>query len=112
VPSALALGLIESANEVESYLESELGDRHWDVLLRYRERAVRQGLDAPEPVPRFLETLLGLVDDGLRRRDRKEEVFLAPLYDLLDRWSGPASRARELFEEGGVATLTEGVSLA
>lgn len=111
VPSALALGLIESANEVESYLESELGDRHWDVLLRYRESAVRHGLDAPEPVPRFLETLLGLVDDGLRRRGRKEEVFLAPLYDLLDRWSGPAIRARELFDEGGVATLTEEVSL-
>jgi gamma-glutamylcysteine synthetase len=112
VPSALALGLIESADEVESYLESELGERHWDVLLRYRERAVRHGLDAPEPVPRFLETLLGLVDNGLRRRGRKEEAFLAPLYDVLDRWSGPASRARELFEEGGVTTLTEEVSLA
>jgi gamma-glutamylcysteine synthetase len=111
VPSALALGLIESADQVESYLEAELGERHWDVLLRYRERAIRHGLDAPEPVPRFLETLLDLIDNGLRRRGRKEEAFLAPLYDLLDRWSGPASRARELFEEGGVTTLTEEVSL-
>jgi len=111
VPSALALGLIEAVDEVESYLEAELGERHWDALLRYREHAVSHGLDAQEPVPRFLKTLLDLVGDGLRRRGRKEEAFLAPAYDLLDRWSGPASRARELFGEGGVATLMEEVSL-
>jgi gamma-glutamylcysteine synthetase len=112
VPSALALGLVEAADDVESYFEAELGERHWDALLRYRELAVRHGLDAPEPVPRFLETLLGLVGGGLRRRGRKEEAFLAPVYDLLDRWSGPSSRARKLFREGGVAALTEEVSLA
>jgi gamma-glutamylcysteine synthetase len=111
MPSALALGLIEAADDVESYLEAELGERHWDTLLRYREHAVRHGLDAQEPVPRFLETLLDLVGNGLRRRGQKEETFLAPAYDLLDRWSGPASRARELFGEGGVATLMEEVSL-
>ncbi len=111
VPSALALGLVEAADEVESYLESELGERHWDALLRYRELAVRHGLDAPEPAPRFLETLLDLIGGGLRRRGRKEEAFLAPVYDLLDQWSGPASRARKLFGEGGIATLAEEMSL-
>jgi gamma-glutamylcysteine synthetase len=112
VPSALALGLVEAADEVESYLESELGERCWDALLRYRELAVRHGLDAPEPAPRFLETLLELVDGGLRRRGREEEAFLAPVYDLLDRGSGPASRARKLFGEGGIAALAEETSLS
>jgi gamma-glutamylcysteine synthetase len=111
VPSALALGLVEAADEVESYLESELGERHWDALLRYRELAVRHGLDAPEPAPRFLETLLDLIGGGLRRRGRKEEAFLAPVYDLLDQCSGPASRARKLLGEGGIAALAEEMSL-
>jgi gamma-glutamylcysteine synthetase len=111
VPSALALGLTEAADEVGSYLETELGERHWDTLLHYRELAVRYGLDAPEPVPRFLETLLGLVGNGLRQRGRKEDAFLAPVYELLDRRSGPASRTRELFGEGGIASLTKEVSL-
>ena len=111
VPSALALGLVEAADEVESYLASELGEHYWDALLRYRELAVRHGLGAPEPAPRFLEALLDLVDGGLRRRGREEEAFLAPVYDLLDRGSGPASRARELFGEGGIAALREETSL-
>jgi gamma-glutamylcysteine synthetase len=111
VPSALALGLVEAADEVRSYLEAELGERHWDVLLGYRELAVRHGLDAQQPAPRFLESLLDLASSGLRRRGRKEEAFLAPVYDLLDRWSGPASRAQRLFGEGGVEALTKEVSL-
>ena len=111
VPSALTLGLIEAAGEVRSYLDAELGEGHWEALLRYRELAVRHGLDAPEPVPRFLENLLDLVGDGLRRRGQKEEAFLAPVYELVDQWSGPAARARELLGEAGIATLTEELSL-
>jgi gamma-glutamylcysteine synthetase len=112
VPSALALGLVEAADDVESYFEAELGERTWDALLRYRKRAVRYGLDAPEPVPRFVETLLELASRGLRRRRQGEDVFLTPAYEQLDRRSGPASHARELFENGGIAALMKGVSLS
>jgi gamma-glutamylcysteine synthetase len=110
VPSALALGLVEAADDVESYFEAELGERYWDILLRYRKLAVRHGFDTPEPVPRFVETLLELASRGLRQRRQGEEVFLAPAYAQFERRSGPASHARELFE-GGIAALMEEVSL-
>ena len=111
VPSALALGLVEAADEVASYFEGELGGGYWDALLRYRERAVRHGLDAREPAPGFLKTLLDLADRGLRRRSRDEEVFLAPAFERLERCSGPASRARAALESGGIEGLLKEVSL-
>lgn len=112
VPSALALGLVEAAGEVQSFFEDAFGEDYWDVLLRYRESAVRHGLGAPAPVPRFLETLLDLARDGLRRRGRNEETFLEPAYAVLDRGEEPASRARRLFESGGPEALVRELSLA
>lgn len=111
LPSALALGLVEAAEEAASFFESELGGGYWDELLRYRERAVRQGLDAREPAPGFLGTLLGLAERGLKGRGRGEEVFLAPAFERLERGSGPASRARDAFERRGVEGFLKEVSL-
>lgn len=111
VPAALALGLIEAADEVECFFKNELGDHYWEALLRYRQLAVCHGLASPEPVPCFLETLLGLARDGLRRRGQGEEVFLDPAQDLLRRRFGPAARARRVFERGGTGTLLQEFSL-
>ena len=111
MPSALALGIVEAADEIEAYLRAELGEKYWEILLRYRKLAVRHGLASPEPVPRFVETVLDLASRGLRQRRQGEEVFLAPAYAQLDRQSGPASHARKLFEEGGIAALMKEVSL-
>ncbi len=111
LPSALALGLVEAADEAASFFESELGEDYWNALLCYREGAVRQGLGAQEPVPGFLGTLLGLAERGLKRRGRDEEVFLAPAFEWLGRRSGPVSRARAAFERRGAEGLLKEVSL-
>lgn len=111
VPSALGLGLIEAGDEVETFLETSLGSGYWNDLLRYRRLAVRRGLAAPEPVPRFLETLLDLAFDGLKRRGHGEETFLVPARDLLDRRREPAARMCSAFERGGIEGLLREVSL-
>ncbi len=112
VPSALTLGLIEAADEVRSFLESDLGEDHWNTLLRYRESAVQYGLGAPAPVPHFLETLLDLTSEGLRGRGQGEETFLEPAFDMLERGSEPATRALGLFTKGGTEALVEELALS
>lgn len=111
VPSALGLGLIEAADKVETFLKTALGSGYWEDLLRYRRLAVRHGLASPEPVPRFLETLLDLARYGLRRRGQGEEIFLDPAQGLLEQNSEPAARARSAFERGGIEALLRELSL-
>lgn len=111
VPSALGLGLIEAADELESYLEDSLGKHYWTVLQEYRELAVKQGLAAPEPVPHFLDTIVDIAEKGLRSRDEGEEIFLEPVRERLEQRTGLADEARALFERGGFAALVTGLSL-
>lgn len=112
MPSALALGLIESANEVGAFFESELGrDRSWEVLLDYRRLAIRYGLEAPEPVPGFLRNLLDLATTGLQQRGYGEEVFIGPAWEILAQDCGPATQARRAFERGGIRALVQELSL-
>lgn len=111
VPSALGLGLIEAAGELESYLEDALGKSYWVALQKHRERAVKQGLAAPEPVPRFLDTIVDIAEKGLRCRDEGEEAFLEPVRDRLEWRTGPADEAKALFERRGPAALVTGLPL-
>lgn len=111
VPSALGLGLIEAADELESYLHDSLGKSYWTLLNEHRELAVRYGLAAPEPAPHFLDTVVGIAEEGLRRRGEGEETFLEPVREHLERRAGPADRARALFDRGGPAALVNGLSL-
>ncbi len=111
VPSALALGLVESAAVAQSFFEDALGPDYWSGLRQYRKEAVEQGLGASEPIPDFLETVLNIARQGLQRRGRDEEVFLAPAFEMLERRVGHSARARKSVEEGGVKALVEEVSL-
>ena len=111
VPSALALGLVESAAEAQSFLEDALGTNYWSGLRWYRKEAVEQGLGASEPIPDFLETVLDIARQGLQRRGRDEELFLAPAFEMLERRVGHSARARKSVEEGGINALVEELSL-
>jgi gamma-glutamylcysteine synthetase len=110
-PSALSLGLIEAADELESYLDDSLGQSYWTALREHRRRAVKQGLTAPEPVPHFLDTIVGIAEEGLRHRGEEEEIFLAPVYEHLERRTGPADEARALFEKNGSTALATELSI-
>lgn len=111
VPSALALGLVESADEAQAFFEDTLGSDYWSRLRRFRGAAVERGLGAQEPASDFLETLLKIARGGLERRDREEEVFLTPAFEMLERRMEPAARARKSFQEGGINALVGELSL-
>lgn len=111
IPSALGLGLIEAAGELESYLEEVLDKSYWRVLQEHRTLAVKQGLAAPEPAPRFLDTVVDIAEMGLRHRGKGEEIFLEPVRDHLERRMGPADEAKALLEKSGSAALVTELSL-
>ena len=111
VPSALGLGLIEAANALESYLEDSLGKFYWVALQEHRELAVKHGIIAPEPVPHFLDTIVDIATEGLCRRGEGEETFLEPVHDRLEQRTGPAVKAKALFERSGPTALVSGLSL-
>lgn len=111
VPSALGLGLMEAADELESYLGESLGKNYWPTLQHYRKIAVTEGFAASEPVPYFLDTVVDIAEAGLRSRGSGEETFLDPVRDRLERRSGPADEARATFESGGAVALVQKLSL-
>ncbi len=111
VPSALGLGLIEAADELENYLEDSLGKLYWEALQEHRKLALRHGITAPEPVPHFLDTIVNIAEEGLCRRGEGEETFLEPARDRLERRTEPAVEAKALFERSGPAALVSELSL-
>jgi gamma-glutamylcysteine synthetase len=100
---------VEAHAEVRAFLEDALPDP-WTAMRRYRRAAISDGLRAKEPVPRFVESVLRIAENGLRRRGRGEESFLGPLWERLEQRETPGDRAREVMRLRGVAALVEDAS--
>jgi hypothetical protein len=73
--------------------------RGWHV------QVVRQGLEASQPAPGFLEQIAKLAADGLNSRGYGEEVLMQPIFDRLERRENPAQRVRTVFRQDGLQGL-------
>lgn len=102
---ALNVGLIESAETIQDYIDQTLGVDAWQMMRTYQQQAIRHGLRAPQPAPHFLEQIVGWAEDGLRQRGLNEETLLQPIYERLYRNENPAQRARRVFRSDGMAGL-------
>lgn len=103
--AALSLGLIEASHSIQDYLVAELGDDYWHIMRSYHTQAIAQGLNAPQPVPNFLETVVDLAEAGLAARGLGEESFFAPIRRRMERSENPAQRARRVFQIDGIRGL-------
>lgn len=103
--AALHAGFAAGAAEISALLAERLGADAWPAMRRWHHDAILHGLAAEEPVPGLLHAILDRAEDGLRRRGRGEEAFLAPLRRRADARENPAQRARRVFADGGVAAL-------
>jgi gamma-glutamylcysteine synthetase len=112
VPSALAAGWAEGWMGVHDYLADSLDRDRWAVMLRYRRAAVRDGVQAAEPIPGFLAHLIELAAEGLRRRGLGEEDLLGPARQSLERRIGPAQEAVRIFRSGGYPALVSSLAVA
>ncbi len=102
---ALTVGLIEGASQIEQFIRQGLGMETWQRMLEYHQLVIRYGLLAPQPVPGFLDQIVGLAAEGLRGRGQGEETLLQPIFDRLYRRQNPAQRARAAFQNDGMAGL-------
>jgi gamma-glutamylcysteine synthetase len=105
--SALSLGFVEARAAIAEYVTRVLGDDPWPAMLRFRARAIRDGLRARQPARNFLRTLVGLAEEGLRGRQRREERYLQPVWDRLELRQTPGDRARDLFCRHGMPALVD-----
>jgi gamma-glutamylcysteine synthetase len=110
-PAALATGLAEAHREAAALIDDRLGSDHWPALLRYRAHAVRDGVRAAEPAPRFLGDVLEVAATGLRRRGFGEERLLDPLRRRVERRAGPADEARRLARGSGPPSVAVALAL-
>ena len=109
--SALSLGFAEAMPAIAAYVASALPNDAWSALLRYRRGVVRDGMKMREPRDGFLRTMVQLAENGLRRRGRGEEIFLAPVWRRLEKHSAPADEARLIFEQRGMDALLDELQL-
>ncbi|MDR7482109.1 MAG: glutamate-cysteine ligase family protein [Armatimonadota bacterium] len=108
--AALALALVEGWREARALVADALGTDArgpdaWQAMAAYRQAAIRDGIRAAEPAPRFLARLLDVAEAALRRRGRGEERLLAGLRRRGERRRLPADDAAAAFRRGGAAAL-------
>lgn len=109
--AALSLGLVEALPELGAFVGDLLGPDPWPAMAAYRRDAVRRGVRAREPAPRFLAGLVDLCARALRRRGRGEERYLNPIRGRLERRTIPADRAAAVFRGRGIEGLIEDLKL-
>ncbi|MFW6162175.1 MAG: hypothetical protein ACODAJ_05355, partial [Planctomycetota bacterium] len=103
---ALTLGILEALPECAQVLEGHA----WPDLRAARDLACREALGAQingVAVGDLAERMLAAAHQGLERRGKGEEQFLAPLWARLEEGRCPADDAAAVFQRGGVAALVK-----
>lgn len=101
----LSVGLIEAAPAIDAYVQAVLGSDYWAIMRTYHQQVIRFGLAAPQPAPRFLETIVELATTGLQQRGHGEESLMTPIHNRIYRRLNPAQRNRRIFDFDGMPGL-------
>ncbi len=111
VVSALVLGLIEGADEIQGFIDSELGGESWRILNDYHNEVVKFGLAAKQPKQGFLLNVISHAYNALMRRGLGEEVFLKPIFDRLKEQLNPGQKAKKIYQTGGLKALIDSLEI-
>jgi gamma-glutamylcysteine synthetase len=107
---ALTLGLMEALDEAWLFL----AEYDWGVLRDCRREAMMEGPRARAggfDIREMCRAMLEIAREGLAKRSRGEEEFLAPLWSRLEDGTCPALETRELYQSGGIDALLERYSI-
>ncbi len=106
VIAALTLGLIsalpEALEDISNFNWSDLPELRVEACLKDSERNNSRYL-----LRAMANRMVALADLGLRRRNRGEEVFLAPLHERLRDYTCPSHNVAHQFAAGGLSALVD-----
>jgi glutamate--cysteine ligase len=105
--AALGVGIASGARALGTWLDTLLGPEAWRRMHQWHHTVVRDGLQAPPPVPGLLQSALERIEAALIARGHGEEVYLRPAFERLDRGRNPADDARAAFQAGGIVGLVD-----
>ena len=98
-PAALVLGLLEGLEDAEQIVFS----KPWRDWIALRSSAAANGLRGIDTG--LVRDVLGIAEDGLKRRGFSEESMLQPFQDNVKSVMTPADRAAEIFRSNGISAL-------
>lgn len=103
-PFAFHLGLVENLAKAEKIMKKY----HYRDLLEARYEALTKALKAKvagEPIADLAKKLLEVSYEGLKKRGLKEEKYLEPLFDRIEKLESPADTMIKVFKKGGIESL-------
>ncbi|MCB9793792.1 MAG: hypothetical protein H6741_13825 [Alphaproteobacteria bacterium] len=109
--AALGFSIIEAGAELAAWIDGWLGDEAWPLLRAWHEAVLHEGLAAPGEPEGLVMGVLERCAEGLRRRGRGEEVYLAPLFERARRRESPAHWSRVVLDEPVPARLSWNATL-
>lgn len=98
---ALTLGIMENLNDALTLVNGY----SWEIWREFRISAAHSGLDASMHGIRIADlskSLLEIAEAGLKRRCLREEIYLEPLKERLERKVCPADVAADVFKKSGM----------
>ncbi len=106
VTAALTLGILENLSEAQQLLAA----LNFITPKDLRMEAIKNGLAtklAGKSIIPWGYQLLAIAEKGLQKRGDGEEIFLAPLFERLEKRQTPADLAIAIFQKEGVEAFLE-----
>lgn len=101
---AFHLGLVENLAEAEKVLAKysypDLRNVRYEALTKALKAKIGQ-----EPITVLTGKLLDVAKKGLIHRKLKEEKYLEPLYERIEKKESPADKMIKIFKKGGINSL-------
>jgi len=107
--AALTLGIIENLEAAEDLARKFPIETWREIRKKASQYTFNAHINEFSILP-SIQNLLDIANEGLKKRNLQEEVFLQPLYERLEQRKSPADVAIEIFNTGGMKALLEHVS--
>jgi len=101
---AFHLGLVENLDRLERYMSrfhyNDLRNSRYEALTKTLRTKIKD-----KPITEFAYKLVKIAEEGLKKRGLKEEKYLEPLYERIDKKQSPADKMIKIYKQGGINSV-------